>query len=56
MERADLYTCRPSVGLRFPILVHQSDIDDGIPMETEVEKEVRGLKGGIVGALPGMRS
>ena len=56
MERADLYTCRPSVGLRFPILVHQSDIDDGIPMETEVETEVRGLKGGRVGDLPGMRS
>ena len=33
MERAELYMCRPPEGLKVPLLVRNTDIKDGIPME-----------------------
>ena len=48
-KRVDLYRCRPPEELRVPILVGKLDIEDGIPMELEVETEVTGPKGGIAG-------
>ena len=53
-ERAELYRCRPPEGLRVPVSVQQSDIEGGIPRETEVETAVKGLKGGRLGGPPGM--
>ena len=54
-ERAEFYRCRPSEGLMVPILVRQSDIEDGIPTGTEVETAVKGMKGGRVGGPSLMR-
>ena len=54
MERAELYMCRMPEELKVPILVRQSDIEDGIPTDSEVETEVKGLKGDIAGAPLGM--
>ena len=48
-ESAELYRCRPPEGLRVPLLVQKSNIEDGIPREAEVASAVRGLKGGRLG-------
>ena len=37
-------------------MVRQSDIEVGIPTETELETAVKGLKGGIAGGPPGMHA
>ena len=55
-EREELYRCRPPEGLRVPILVRYSDIKDGIPTESEVEKSVKGMKGGRAGGPSEMRT
>ena len=55
-ERAELYMWRPPEGLRVPLLVRESDIEDGISTEAEVAAAVRGLKGGRAEGLPGMRT
>ena len=55
-EREELYLNRLTEGLRFRILVRQYDIEDGIPTESEVETEVKGLKGFRAGDLSGMRA
>ena len=56
VERAELYRCWPTEGLRVPLLVRQADIEDGIPTEAEVVEAVRGLKVDIVGGPSGMRA
>ena len=48
VERAELYMCRPPEGLMFPLLVRQTDIEDGIKMEAGMAEAVRGMKGGKV--------
>ena len=48
-DRVDIYRCRPPEELRVPILVGKLDIEDCIPMDSEVETEVTGPKGGIAG-------
>ena len=55
-ERAELYRCRPPEVLRVPILVRQSDIEDGIPTEAELGITVKVLKGVRVWGAPGMRA
>ena len=45
-ERAELYMCRPPEGLRVPILVRQSVIEDDIPTEDEV-RQSRGPVGNV---------
>ena len=55
-ESTELYRCRNSESLRFPLLVWQSDIKDGIPTEAGGAEEVRGMKGGRLGGPPGMRA
>ena len=54
-DRLELYRCRPSEGLRVPMLVHQSYIGYGTPTEAEVETAVNGRKGIISGGPLGMR-
>ena len=54
MERAELYMCRPPEGLKVPILVRNTDIKDGIPMEAEVAEAVWGLKGSRAEGPPGI--
>ena len=48
--------CRPPEGLGVSLLVLQVDIKYVIPIDTEVEEAVRGLKGGSKGGLLGMRA
>ena len=50
-ERADLYRCRPPEGLRVTLLVQPVEVGDVIPLEVEIDLEVRGLKGGISGGV-----
>ena len=56
MERVELYRCRPPEGLQVPLLVRQSNIEDGMPTEAEVAEAVRVLKGGRAGGLSGMHT
>ena len=50
-ERADIYICRPLEGMRVPLMVQSAEVDDGIPLELEIELAVRSLKGGRAGGL-----
>ena len=54
-ERAELYKCRPPEVLRFPLLVCQSYIEDGIPTGAEVTAAVRGLNGDRARGPSGMQ-
>ena len=56
MERVELYRCRPPEGLQVPLLVRQSNIEDGMPTEAEVAEAVRVLKGVRAGGLSGMHT
>ena len=55
-DREELYQNRPPEVLRVPIFVWQSDIDDGIPTESEVYTAVKGLKGSRLGGPSGMHA
>ena len=44
-ERAELYRCRPPEGIWAPLLVRPLGVDEGIPLEAEIELAVWGLKG-----------
>ena len=56
VERVEIYRCSPPKSLRVPLLVRKAKIEDGIPMESEVAEEVRGLKGCRAGGPSGMRA
>ena len=56
MERADLYRCRQPEGLQVPIMVMPSEVEDGVPEESDITQVVRGLKGGRLGGLLGMQA
>ena len=45
MKRAELYRYRPPEGLRVPIMVMPTAVDDGVLEEAEIEQSVRCLKG-----------
>ena len=55
-EREELYRCIPPEGLRVPTLVTPADVDKRVPEEAEIEKAVRGLKGGRAGGPSGIRA
>ena len=54
-EREDLYRCRLPEGLQVPLLVQLTEVDDGIPLEAEIELSVQDLKEGRADRLLGMR-
>ena len=53
-ERAELCRCRPPEGLRTPLLVRKSNIEDVIQTEAEVSAAVRGSNGGRAGYMSGV--
>ena len=53
---AELYRCRSPERLKVPILVHQTEVDDEVPTEAEVNLEVGGIKAVRAGVLSGMRA
>ena len=55
-ERMKLYRFRPPEVLWVPLLVWQSEIEDGISTEAEVATAVRVLNRGKVGGSPGIHS
>ena len=56
IERLELYRCKPPEGLRVPILVSPTKVEDGVPEEAEIAQAVRGIKErGGVGGPAGMR-
>ena len=54
-ERADLYRCRQPEELRVPIMVTPSEVEDGVPEESDITQVVRGLKEGRAGGPSGMQ-
>ena len=56
MEREDLYRCRHPEGLRVPIMVTPSEVEDGFPEESDITQVLRGLKGGRAGGPSGMQA
>ena len=54
-EQAELYRYRPPEGLRLPILVTPSAVDNRLPGEEEVAQAVRSLKRGRAGGPSGMK-
>ena len=42
----ELYRFRPLASLKVPKLVQLTQVNDGVPMEGEIEVEVWGVKGG----------
>ena len=53
--RSELYRFRPPTRLKVTILVQQTEVNDDVPTEAEVELAVWGLKGGRAGGPSGMR-
>ena len=53
-ERADIYICRPLEGMRVPLMVQSAEVDDGIPLEVDIELAVQVLKRGRTGGILSM--
>ena len=56
MERAEFYKCSPPEGLWAALMVQPEEVDDGTPLEAEIDVEVQGLKGGIARGASGINT
>ena len=53
-DRAELYICSPLEGMWVPLMVQLAEVDDGIPLEVDIELAVQVLKRGRTGGILSM--